>query len=97
MDNDLVMFVTARLSDWESGTVDDPLKDDGGRCEYLLGWHFEPDEMRRLISSLRHLLWMANKFSTQNRTYLFLQLADIWHDHADYKPEWAPEGAPDGT
>lgn len=45
--------------------------------------------MTRIVTSLRQIIWMANKFSTQDRAYLFLQLATIWQDHPDYRAEWA--------
>ena len=44
-----------------------------------------PARALREVAALRHILFMANKFSTQDRTYLLLQLADIWSDHPDYE------------
>jgi hypothetical protein len=50
----------------------------------------DPARALREVTTLRHILFMANKFSTQDRTYLLLQLADIWSDHPDYRDEWKP-------
>jgi len=49
-------FIEARLADREPYADDDPRQDDGGRCEYLLGEHLEPGDVRRLIDSLRAIL-----------------------------------------
>jgi len=94
-------FITARLNDFQAGTEDDPAKDDGGRCEYLLGWHLEPNEVRQLVGSLRSilteheavakLLQLTGGEQDRYRDWILRQLAAIWADHPDYQPEWAPE------
>lgn len=51
----------------------------------------DPARVLREVEALRHILFMANKFKTQDRAYLHLLLAAVWSDHADFRQEWAPD------
>ena len=88
--DDLIAFIAARLDEDEASAKalasDMPYLDAmcarvaaGGSARVL-----------REVAALRQILWMANKFTTQDRAYLFLQLADIWSDHPDYSGDWKP-------
>lgn len=86
----------AQLDDLE-WTAED--RGDNGQCDYLDGFHFAPEEMRRLIDSFRATLAAYEDAINGALDYAMVgalesivrHAAAIWNDEADYRQEWAPQ------
>jgi Family of unknown function (DUF6221) len=85
--DELIAFVKARLDDWEAGNQD---RNDNGQCDWLDGWHFDPDQMRRIIAALRAIVAAYERAPDWPGGEDVRYLAAIWSDDPAYRAEWAP-------
>ncbi len=84
MSDDLVAFLTARLDEDERELEKDP--------PVGLGYANLPARMRREVAAKRAILaqWEAMPPGSPMLVFVLYNLAAVYGDHPDYRPEWKP-------